>query len=152
MTDGRWRMADGRCRMAGGEVTTSGTLLWHFSFAIRHLPSAICYLPFAFTICHPWPGEPRARFSAAVSHDKPGEPGHRDVLAGARVDRQDHIAHGLRLVLDELLIEQDALGEPGVDLALGDLLLDVRRLAGNLAHEDALLLGDGLFGNVLPFH
>ena len=86
--------------------------------------------------------------NAAFADDEPGEPGDRDILAGPRVDGQDHVAHRLGLVLDEFLVEQDALAEPGVELALGDLLLHVRRLVGHLRHEDAFLLGDRLFGNV----
>src|SRR5208337_4754035 len=77
MANDRWQMTDGRWQMpnVGWQVVKLRRRA-RFS-AIFHLPFAICHPPFAFTICHPWPGEPRARFSAAVSHDKPGEPGHR---------------------------------------------------------------------------
>ncbi len=81
--------------------------------------------------------------SAPFAEHEPGEPGHRDILAGAGVDRHDHVADRFCLVLDELLVEQDDLAEPGVQLAFGDLLLHVDRLLAHLRHVNPFLFFDG---------
>src|SRR5205823_3200613 len=58
-------------------------------------------------------------------------------LADAVADERYHLqavgpqqlAHGLGVVLDERLLDQDVLREPGLQLALQNLLLDGGRLA-----------------------
>ena len=82
------------------------------------------------TLCGPRPRIPTS-YRPSPTH-KPGEPGHRDVLAGAGVDGRDDVRDGLGVVLDELLVEQDGFAIPGAQLAVGDLFLDVRGLVGHL--------------------
>src|ERR1700757_686067 len=72
---------------------------------------------------------------------EPGEPRNRDVFTGPGVYSQDDVTDGLGVVLDELLVEQDALREPRVEFALGDFLLDILWFVGHLRHEDPFLLG-----------
>src|SRR5205823_8331051 len=52
--------------------------------------------------------------SAPFADDEAREAGHRDVLSGPRIHRENHVANGLGVVLDELLIHQDALAVPGI--------------------------------------
>src|SRR5262245_32804991 len=91
-----------------------------------------------------------ARYRSAPFADyEAGESCHRDILSGSRVDGEDYVTHALGIVPDELLIHQDALAEPGVELALSDLLLNVFRLVAHLALEDPRLLGDDFLWHVL---
>lgn len=69
-----------------------------------------------------------------------------DLVAGERhkfeADRREQRSDGFRLVLDEGLFDEDVLGEPRLELALGDLLDDVGRLVGVLGIAGDLRLGD----------
>src|SRR5918994_4093911 len=99
----------------------------------------------------------------ALSADlEAGEAGDADVLAGLRGDLGAEILDRLALVallVEVLLIEQDDLGGPLLELPFDDLLDDVVGLAvllGLLGEDAALvlaiLLGDLVEGDVLGVH
>ena len=90
--------------------------------------------------------------SLLAAHE-PGEPGDRDILAGAGVDRHDHVADGLRFVLDELLVER-ARSRRTRQLSLPSAIFSwmFGRLLAHLRHVDSLLFGDGVLRHVLAAH
>src|SRR3954451_19851435 len=83
---------------------------------------------------------------------EPGEALDDDVLAGLRRELGAQLLDRLAAVLvrvDVLLLEQDDLLEPLVDLALGGALARVLGNVVQLARGDAQLLGTGVLGDVL---
>src|SRR3954452_13164314 len=89
-----------------------------------------------------------------LSHLEAREAGDPDVLAGLGRDLGAQVLDRLALVLvlvEVLLIEQDELGGPLLQLAVDDLLDDVLGLAVGLRLllEDAPLVGDLVLGDVL---
>src|SRR5687767_5855737 len=71
-----------------------------------------------------------------------------------QASRLEQLADRLAVVFYERLLDQHGLGEPGLQLALGDFVEDLRRLAGvfgidlDLLGGDLLFLGDALGGHV----
>src|SRR5262245_1954320 len=91
----------------------------------------------------PWPASPASSSPESLSRIRSGrafnaslrtqaeahEPAHDHVLAGLRRRPLHQIAHRPLVVLDERLLHQADLGKELVELAVHDLVHDLRRLA-----------------------